>query len=349
HRRPPERHPSAHYQSASRQKIDGPEGLIPTSLSSSPKGFLSTIPVRLLPRRGQGPVILFVHGFSELWYPWRHQIAALSSKGYRPVAPDLRGYGDTYSPDSVTCYTCFHIVGDLVELLNTIAPDQQVFVVGHDWGAIIAWYLCLFRPDKVKAVFTLSVPFTPRNPQMKPTDGWRAIYGNDYYICRFQEPGEIEAEFAEMGTETVMKALLTYRVPDPLMLPKGKPFGHSANTPITLPSWLSEEEVNYYVTKFNKSGFTGVINYYRNFDRNWELMAPWGGCEVKVAAKFVVGDVDLVYHMPGMKEYIHNGGFKKDVPMLEEVVVMEGVGHFIHMEKPDEINNLIYDFFHQFD
>ncbi|KAB2012854.1 hypothetical protein ES319_D09G118400v1 [Gossypium barbadense] len=219
-------------------------------------------------------------------------IAALSSKGYRPVAPDLRGYGDTYSPDSVTCYTCFHIVGDLVELLNTIAPDQQVFVVGHDWGAIIAWYLCLFRPDKVKAVFNLSMPFTPRNPQMKPTDGWRAIYGNDYYICRIQEPGEIEAEFAEMGTETVMKALLTYRVPDPLMLPKGKPFGHSANTPITLPSWLSEEEVNYYVTKFNKSGFTGVINYYRNFDRNWELMAPWGGCEVKVAAKFVVGDVD---------------------------------------------------------
>ncbi|KAK8279678.1 hypothetical protein V6Z12_D09G127500 [Gossypium hirsutum] len=267
-------------------------------------------------QKGQGLVILFVHAFSELWYLWRHQIAALSSKGYRPVAPDLRGYGDTYSPDSVTCYTCFHIVGDLVELLNTIAPDQQVFVVGHDWGAIIAWYLCLFRPDKVKAVFNLSMPFTPRNPQMKPTDGWRAIYGNDYYICRIQEPGEIEAEFAEM-------------VPDPLMLPKGKPFGHSANTPITLPSWLSEEEVNYYVTKFNKSGFTGVINYYRNFDRNWELMAPWGGCEVKVAAKFVVGD--------------------KDVPMLEEVVVMEGVGHFIHMEKPDEINNLIYDFFHQFD
>ncbi|KAK8279677.1 hypothetical protein V6Z12_D09G127400 [Gossypium hirsutum] len=299
--------------------------------------------------KGQGPVILFVHGFPELWYSWRHQISALSSKGYRAVAPDLRGYGGTDAPDSVTCYTCFHIVGDLVELLNTIAPDQQVFVVGHDWGAIIAWYLCLFRPDKVKAVFTLSVPFTPRNPQMKPTERWRAIYGNDYYICRFQEPGEIEAEFAEMGTETVMKALLTYRVPDPLMLPKGKPFGHSANTPITLPSWLSEEEVNYYVTKFNKSGFTGVINYYRNFDRNWELMAPWGGCEVKVAAKFVVGDVDLVYHMPGMKEYIHNGGFKKDVPMLEEVVVMEGVGHFIHMEKPDEINNLIYDFFHQFD
>ncbi|KAB2065797.1 hypothetical protein ES319_A09G115400v1 [Gossypium barbadense] len=210
--------------------------------------------------------------------------------------------------------------------------------------------MCLFRPDKVKAMFNLSVPFIPHNPQMNPIDGWRAIYGNDYYMCRFQEPGEIEAEFAEMGTETVVKAFLTYRVPGPIMLPKGKPFGHSADTPVALPSWLSEEEVHYYVSKFdNKSGFTGGINYYRNLHRNWELMAPWTGCDVKVAAKFVVGDLDLVYHMPGMKEYIHNGGFKKDVPTLEEVVVMEGVGHFIHMEKPDEINNLIYDFFRQFD
>ncbi|TYJ18354.1 hypothetical protein E1A91_A09G117700v1 [Gossypium mustelinum] len=301
--------------------------------------------------KGEGPLILFIHGFPELWYSWRYQIAALSSKGYRAVAPDLRGYGDTDAPDLITSYTCFHIVGDLVQLLNIIAPkEHKVLVVGHDWGAAIAWYMCLFTPDKVKAMFNLSVPFIPHNPQMNPIDGWRAIYGNDYYMCRFQEPGEIEAEFAEMGTETVVKAFLTYRVPGPIMLPKGKPFGHSADTPVALPSWLSEEEVHYYVSKFdNKSGFTGGINYYRNLHRNWELMAPWTGCDVKVAAKFVVGDLDLVYHMPGMKEYIHNGGFKKDVPTLEEVVVMEGVGHFIHMEKPDEINNLIYDFFRQFD
>ncbi|KAE8692946.1 hypothetical protein F3Y22_tig00110819pilonHSYRG00035 [Hibiscus syriacus] len=278
--------------------------------------------------KGQGPVILFLHGFVELWYSWHHQIDALSSKCYRAIAPDLRGYGDTDAPDSVTEYTCFHIVGDLVGLLNTIAPQQQVFVVGHDWGAVIAWYLCLFRPDKVKALLNLSVPFFPHNPQMKPVDGWRAAYGNDYYICRFQKPGEIEAEFAEIGTKTVLKEMLAYRVPGPIMLTKGNLFGHSADTPTALPSWLSEEDFNYYVTKFDtKSGFTGGINYYRNFDRNWELTAAWAGCE----------------------EYIHNGGFKKDVPLLQEVVVMEGVGHFIHMEKPDEINDHIYDFFRQFD
>ncbi|XWS73684.1 hypothetical protein CRYUN_Cryun02cG0149800 [Craigia yunnanensis] len=297
--------------------------------------------------KGQGPVILFLHGFPEMWYSWRHQIIALSSLGYRAVAPDLRGFGDTDAPDSITSYTCLHIVGDLVALLDAVAPDQEkVFVVGHDWGAFMAWYLCMFRPDKVKAVLNLSVPFLRFSSQIKPLDGWRAFFGNDYYICRFQEPGEIETELAEIGTERVVKEFLT---DFPILLTKGKLFGYSAETPITLPSWLSEEEVNYYVTKFDQKGFTGGLNYYRNFDRNSELLAPWVGCEIKVPAKFIMGDKDLVYRMPGLKEYIHNGEFKKDVPLLQEIVIMEGVGHFINMEKADEINKHIYDFFRQFD
>ncbi|KAK8649690.1 hypothetical protein V6N13_139356 [Hibiscus sabdariffa] len=177
--------------------------------------------------------------------------------GYRAVAPDLRGFGDSDAPDSVASYTCFHLVGDLVELINVVAPDEgKVFVVGHDWG--------------VGSYFGL-------------------------------KPGEIEAEFAEIA--------------------------------------------NYYVTKFQKTGYTGGLNYYRNFDRNWELLAPWAGCEIKTPAKFIVGDKDLVYHMPGMKDYIHKGGFKEDVPLLQEVVVMEGVGHFINMKIPDEITNHIFNFF----
>ncbi|OMO62071.1 Alpha/beta hydrolase-1 [Corchorus olitorius] len=300
--------------------------------------------------KGKGPVILFLHGFPELWYSWRHQINALSSLGYRAVAPDLRGFGDSDAPDELTSYTCFHVVGDLVALLEVVAPDQdKVFVVGHDWGAFMAWHLCLFRPDKVKALLNLSVPYLKFSREFKPVDGWRAVYGNDYYICRFQEPGEMEAEFAEIGTERVIKEFLTYSVPDPIMLAKGNLFGHSADTPISLPSWLSQEEVGYYVTKFDKkSGFTGGINLYRNFNRNWELMAPWMGAKINVPAKFIVGDVDVVYHMPGIKEYIHNGEFKKQVPLLQEILVMEGVGHFINMEKANEINKHIYDFFRQF-
>lgn len=193
-----------------------------------------------------------------------------------------------------------------------------------------------------------------------------------------QEPGEIEAEFEQIGAETVLKEFFTYRNPGPLYLPKGKGFGHPPDAPIALPSWLSEEDIKYYTTKFEQKGFTGGINYYRNIDlyviyiyiyvnninlyllvqikemvltsvgdicRNWELTAAWTGVEIKVPVKFIVGDLDLTYNAPGTKEYIHNGGFKRDVPFLDEVVVMEGVGHFINEEKPDEVNKHIFDFF----
>ena len=137
--------------------------------------------------KGQGPVILFIHGFPELWYAWRHQIVALASLGFRAVAPDLRGYGDTDAPESPENYTCLDIVGDLVALLDAIAPgDDKVFVVGHDWGAVIAWHLCLLRPDRVKALVNLSVAFNPRNPHRKPIPSMRAVCGDDYYMCRFQ-------------------------------------------------------------------------------------------------------------------------------------------------------------------
>ncbi|KAL5538204.1 hypothetical protein UlMin_044810 [Ulmus minor] len=298
--------------------------------------------------KGDGPVILFLHGFPELWYTWRHQIMALASLGYRCVAPDLRGYGDTEAPAAADSYSCHHVVGDLIELLDIVAADQEkVFVVGHDWGALMAWYLCLFRPDRVKGLVNLSVVFNPRNPKRKPLDTLRAIYGEDYYVCRFQEPGEIEAEFYQIGTERVLKEFLTYKNPNPLILPKGKGFGHPSDSPIVLPSWLSQEDVKFYTTKYENKGFTGALNYYRNVDRNWELSAPWTKAQIKVPVKFIVGDLDITYNSLGAKDYIHKGGFKKDCPFLE-VVVMEGAGHFINEERADEINKHIYDFFKKF-
>ncbi|XP_004298141.1 PREDICTED: bifunctional epoxide hydrolase 2-like [Fragaria vesca subsp. vesca] len=301
--------------------------------------------------KGQGQVVLLIHGFPELWYSWRHQIQSLASLGYRAVAPDLRGFGDTDAPADASSYTCFHVVGDLIALLDTVAGDQKkVFVVGHDWGALIAWYLCLFRPDRVKALVNLSVQYFPRNPQRKILESMKAAYGEDYHFCKFSEflPGEIEAEFAQIGTARVIREFLTYRHPGPLFLPKGKGFGHPSDSPIALPSWLSEADVNYYVGKFEKKGFTGGINYYRNSDRNWELLAPWTGAQVKVPVKYIVGDQDLVYNSLGAKDYIHNGEFKKYVPFLEEVVIMEGVAHFINQEKGDEISKHIHDFIKKF-
>ncbi|GMP56890.1 hypothetical protein CsSME_00021198 [Camellia sinensis var. sinensis] len=303
--------------------------------------------------KGKGPMVLFLHGFPELWYSWRHQILYMAAQGYRAVAPDLRGYGDTTGPpvNDFTKFTILHVLGDIMALLDKIAPDEdKVFVVGHDWGAYIAWYLCLFRPDRVKAMVNLSVHFLPRSPTMNFVDIFRGLYGDDHYIYRFQVPGEIEAEFAQIGVRRVVKKFLTYRDPAPFLFPKGKGFGdgNSPDTQVILPSWLSEEDVDYYASKFEKNGFTGGINYYRVIHQNWELTAPWTGSQVKVPVKFVVGDLDLVYNIPGAKEYIHNGEFKKDVPLLEEVVVMEGVAHFLNQEKPEEINKHILEFIKKF-
>ncbi|XP_027365755.1 uncharacterized protein LOC113872416 [Abrus precatorius] len=302
--------------------------------------------------KGEGPVVLFLHGFPELWYSWRHQILSLSSLGYRAVAPDLRGYGDTEAPASVTSYTCFHLVGDVVALIDSLGVDK-VFLVAHDWGAIIGWYLCLFRPDRIKAYVCLSVPFRPflgRNPRKKTVDAFRDLYGDDYYICRFQEPGKMEAELARVDTTYLLKNILTTRKTGPPIFPKGEyGTGFNPDTPETLPSWLSQQDLLYYASKFQKTGFTGGLNYYRNLDLNWELTAAWTGVGiVGVPVKFITGSVDLVYTSSGMKEYIHNGGFKKNVPSLEEVVVQEGVAHFNNQEAADDVSKHIYDFINKF-
>nr|XP_043640301.1 epoxide hydrolase A-like [Erigeron canadensis] len=302
---------------------------------------------------GKGPTVLLIHGFPELWYTWRHQILYLASHGYRAIAPDLRGYGDTTgAPISDPAkFTTLHVVGDLVALIDAVAgpgENNKVFVVAHDWGAVMAWALCLYRPDKVKALVALSVPFSPRNPKYKPLDALQHLYGKDYYITRFQEPGEIEGEFAVWGTERVLSNFFNFRKPEALCLPKGIGFGTSPDDPITLPSWISKEDLAYYTSKFEKTGFTGGLNYYRALNINWELTAPWTGAQIKVPVKFIVGDLDLTYHTMGAKDYIQKGGFKKDVPLLEDVVILQGVAHFLHEEKPDEINQHIHHFIQHF-
>nr|AAM28292.1 epoxide hydrolase [Ananas comosus] len=289
--------------------------------------------------------VLLLHGFPELWYSWRHQIVGLAARGYRAIAPDLRGYGDTSAPPSVNSYTLFHLVGDVVALLDALELPQ-VFVVGHDWGAAIAWTLCMIRPDRVKALVNTSVAHMPRNPSVSPVHQIKHLYGDNIYVCRFQEPGVAEAEFAEVGTKNVLRKILTMRDPRPSSLTH-KDWG-STGEEIALPSWLSEEDLDYYASKFEKTGFTGGMNYYRCMNLNWELTAPWAGAKIQVPTKFIVGDLDLTYHYPNIQDYIHKGGFKNEVPLLEEVVVLEGVGHFIQQERAEEVTDHIYNFIKKF-
>ncbi|KAK1387549.1 Epoxide hydrolase [Heracleum sosnowskyi] len=259
--------------------------------------------------KGQGPLVLFLHGFPKLWYSWRHQIHFMASHGYHAVAPDLRGYGDTTGApvDDPSKFSILHIVGDIVALLDVIAPNEKVFVVAHDWGAHVAWDLNLFRPDKVKALVALSVYYIPRNPSGSVVDLIKAFYGEDHYAIRFQKPGDMEDEIANnFGTKTFLKKFMSHRETAPFFIPKGTRY--DGDSP--LPSWLAEEDLDYYTTKYEKTGFTGPMNYYRAWGLTWELTAPWTGAQ--------------------------------------EVVVMKGAGHFINEEKPDDVNKHILGFLQQF-
>ncbi|KAL9237700.1 hypothetical protein vseg_012220 [Gypsophila vaccaria] len=292
-----------------------------------------------------GPTILFLHGFPELWYTWRHQMMSLSSLGYRAIAPDMRGYGGTDAPKESDKYTYGHIVGDLVALIDELGINK-VLLVGHDWGAMIAWWFCLFRPDRVTALVNTSVAFSPRIPVgPPPLDKLCALYGADYYMCRFQKPGEMEAEVAEAGgADSLLRKVFPYRTPGPLFLPKGKAFKDLPS----YPTWFTDEDIAYYRDTFNRTGFTGGFNYYRAINLNWEVTAPWTGAQVKVPVKFIVGDLDLTYYMPGVKDYINSGQMKKDVPLLQEVIILPGVGHFLQEEIPDVISKHIDEFFRKF-
>ncbi|KAL7193011.1 hypothetical protein ACSBR2_024764 [Camellia fascicularis] len=295
--------------------------------------------------KGTGPLVLLLHGFPEFWFGWRHQITDLAKKGYHVVAPDLRGYGDSDSPLSPSSYSVFHIVADLIGLLDHFG-QQQAFVVGTDWGAMAGWYLSLLRPDRVKALVSLSVPFAPRSPNIKTTDSYKQLFGDDFYICQFQEAGRAEKAFARYDYVTVMKKLILINKTDLLIAPQGMEIIDYLETPCYCPKWITEEELEVFADKFQESGFTGPLNYYRAIDLNWELLAPWQGSKITVPVKLIVGDKDIGFDCGGTREYIQGSAFKSLVPN-SEVVILDG-HHFIHQERPQEVSNEILSFLSKF-
>ncbi|KAF8410543.1 hypothetical protein HHK36_003074 [Tetracentron sinense] len=217
------------------------------------------------------------------------------------------------------------------------------FVVGHDWGAVVAWYLCLFRPDRVRGLVILGVPFFPRSPTSKTIESMTQMYGDGFYISQFQEPGRAENAFARYDYLTVMKKFLLINKTDLLIAPPGMEIIDFLETPSLLPTWITEEELQLYADKFQESGFTGPLNYYRAMDLNWELLAPWQGSKVTVPTKFIIGDKEIGFESHGTRDYIEGGVFKSLVPNLEVAVIVDG-HHFIQQEKAQEVTDEILSF-----
>jgi len=299
--------------------------------------------------QGDGPLIVLCHGFPESWYSWRHQLAALASAGFRAVAPDMRGYGRSDRPDAIDQYTLFHLVGDMVGLLDALGESQAV-IAGHDWGAPVAWHSALLRPDRFRAVIGLSVPYFPR-PPVAPTSVMPRTADADFYQLYFQAPGVAEAELERDARQTILKLLYAASGDAPRPATPGADVGLVSRSggflagmpvPSTLPSWLDTADVDFYGAEFARTGFRGGLNWYRNIDRNWELMAPFAGSKVTVPALYIAGDRDLVVAFRGVDKLIAN--LKAFVPQLRGTIMLPGCGHWTQQERSAEVSSAMIDF-----
>ncbi len=298
--------------------------------------------------QGCGPLVLLCHGFPELWYSWRNQLAALAAAGYRAVAPDMRGYGGTDAPAEPDAYTALHLVGDMVELVNALG-EQQAVIVGHDWGALVAWSAAIMRPDLFRAVVGMSVPFSPPGRvELLSALASRGI--SDFYIQYFQTPGVAEAEL-ERDVESSIRRIYFSGSGDgpdgPVFgrLQPGQGFLGGMIEPETLPAWLSLEDIAYYTGEFTRSGFRGGLNWYRNMTRSWALLAPWRGCIIRQPSMFIAGSRDAVLKFPGSPQQIE--AFAQTLPGLRGCHILEGAGHWIQRERATEVNERLLGFLKQ--
>jgi pimeloyl-ACP methyl ester carboxylesterase len=269
-----------------------------------------------------GPVVVLLHGFPELGYSWRHQVGPLADAGYRLLVPDMRGFGDSDAPAKVQAYAIDALAGDVLGLLDHAGAERGV-VIGHDWGADVAWKTAWLHPERVSAVAGLSVPFVPRAPA-PPLELMRAHLGEDFYIVWFQQPGVAEAKLER----NVRRTLATSRVWDPAWAAGG------ADDPAT-PSFMTDEELEVYVGAFSRTGFRGGLSYYRNIDRNWELTAAVRERRITQPALFLTGERDPV------RGFMPAAAMEGWVTDLRVNAVIPGAGHWVQQQSPREVNELL--------
>jgi pimeloyl-ACP methyl ester carboxylesterase len=274
---------------------------------------------------GSGPLVVLCHGFPELAFSWRHQIPVLAREGYRVVAPDMRGFGESSRPAAVEAYDVVSLCSDMTALLDALGEDSAIFV-GHDWGASLVWSLAVLEPARVRAVAGLSVPFVPRAPTA-PIPIMRRHLGEDFYIVWFQQPELADAALAR----DVRRTLTTSRQ-------WTAAWAQEVNSVPKLAPWLSEDELAVYVSAFERTGFTGGLNWYRNIDRNWELTAAVADCHVVQPALFLTGELDPV------RRFMPAAAMHEWVDDLRAEIVVPGAGHWVQQQAPDAVNVALCEF-----
>ncbi|HKA29702.1 MAG TPA: alpha/beta hydrolase [Candidatus Binatia bacterium] len=302
---------------------------------------VSTNGIRLAVRdEGNGPAVVLCHGFPELAYSWRHQVPALAAAGFRVLAPDQRGYGDSDRPEDVAAYDMKHLTGDLVGLLDALGIERALFV-GHDWGGLVVWMMPLLHRARTAGVVGINTPYLPRAP-MPPVALMRAALGDNHYIVHFQQPGVADAALAR-DVRRVFSQLVRTGVPIAEAEARRAARGSMRNLveivespdPLGEPL-LGDADLQVYVDAFTRTGFTGGLNWYRNLDRNWEETPELAGARITVPSLMVIAEWDAAIP-PELAEPMK--GLVDDL----EVVTIPRCGHWTQQERPDELNHILVD------
>jgi pimeloyl-ACP methyl ester carboxylesterase len=294
---------------------------------------------------GTGPLVLLCHGWPELWYSWRHQLNALAAAGFRVAAPDMRGFGQTTAPDDVGAYTILHTVGDMVALVAALG-EKRAAIVGHDWGAPVAWHAALLRPDVFSTVAGLSVPHRKRG-RAAPLETLKKAGKGDYYWIYFQDKAA-EEEFARDAAFTLRRLFHIGFGETPksekmsLYVDRQKGLLGASRDPVPLPPWLTDQDIAVFAAEYRRTGFRGGLNWYRNIDRNWELAAPWQDAVITQPALFIAGSNDAV--ITGAMGQRALEDLESLVPNLKRKILIDGAGHWIQQERPDAVNAALIGF-----
>ncbi|MEV6097658.1 alpha/beta hydrolase [Nocardia sp. NPDC051981] len=295
--------------------------------------------------QGEGFPVVFCHGFPHTWFMWHHQLDAVAAAGYHALAPDLRGYGRTEAPADPQAYTNAAVIGDLMALLDDIGAERAVFV-GLDFGAQLVWELSLRAPERVAAAMVLNNPFAPRPPRAPSAFWTKAAERHFLHLSYFQTPGIADAELAADPRGFLARVYYSlsgdYHYLDTWKNPPGLGYLDVLPQAPALPwPWLSEAEFDTLVQDFERTGFTGGLNWYRNLDRNWELTAAYADAKVEVPTFFLYGQNDP--DMEGFSGRDPLATLRANVPDLREVVEVPAAGHLVQLERPDAVNTFLTD------